>query len=260
MSSALENFLTRNSVVPSKALPLIHTTKSYNIEDILDRKQIATQKCDVFIKDKLNYFFVGRPAYKYKNSTQRAEAWELPCCFIFEANVVKKPKRVFPFDSGAFAGGLYPDYISLMPQEKFLLNVSDGPQRIIGSFFGTTERYFGLKAKGREEFEKEFSLTVTDAEISAVMKLAHEATIDSFDDRRLTIEVQSVDDVDLGLTRPLAVVLPEIYLDNKKILNIIQNDLKAEPLGYPMFPLSVAAYYALIYAEVLSFYKREKLL
>ncbi len=258
MVSALESFLQRNSVVPSSTLLLVHSTKSYNLKAILAAKEIKPQECDVFLNEKLNYFFVGRPSYKYTTSSTDASFWELPCCFIFASDVVSSPQRTFPFDSGAFSKKLFPDYIAMMQRKDFEISGEDAPQRIIGSFFGSAKNYFLLKPKSAQAFDQEFSLSPFDAEVQAILRLAGEGAIPGFDDRRFAIEVQSKESLRLADSKPLAVVLPEQYLDIPEVIDTIQNDWGAEPLGYPMFSLSVSAYHALIYKEVYSFYKRNK--
>lgn len=256
MPSALESFLLRNSVVPAPTLPLVHSTKSYNLRAILEADSIQPQECDIFLQEKLNYFFVGRPSYKYSTTSTSADEWELPCCFIFASDVVKNPKRTFPFDSGAFSTKRFPDYIGMMPRCEFEVSGLGAPERIIGSFFGSAQDYFMLKSKSPNVFEQEFSLSPFDAEAKAILRLAGEKTIPDFDDRRFAIEVQSEDPVQFSTNKPLAVVLPEQYLDIDSVRTTIQDDWGAEPLGYPMFSLSVAAYHAIIYKEVHSFYKR----
>jgi len=173
---------------------------------------------------------------------------------------VASPKRVFPFDSGAFSKRKLPDYIGLMPRREFEVNGADAPERIIGSFFGSTQDYFFLKAKPINVFEQEFSLSPFNAEAKAIMRLAGEKSIPEFDDRRFAFEVQSAEPVEFLVSKPLAVVLPEQYLDIEIVRNTIQDDWGAEPWGYPMFALSVSAYYAIIYKEVHSFYERRELL
>lgn len=156
MVSALESFLQRNSVVPTSSLPLVHSTKSYNLKAMLEAGAINPQECDVFLKEKINYFFVGRPSYKYTTDSSSADHWELPCCFIFAADVVKDPSRVFPFDSGAFSRGRFPDYIDMMPRSDFQMNLPDAPQRIIGSFFGSAKNYFLLNPKSSQILIRNF--------------------------------------------------------------------------------------------------------
>ncbi len=260
MPSPLEAFLARNSVAAAEGLPLIHTTRSYNIRSLMEGDVINPQRCDVFTSDDLNYFFVGRPAYKFESDSSQTPHWELPCCFLFESDAIKGVKRVFPFDSGAFANKRYPSYMSSIPLDRFTTNGLDAAGKIIGAFFGSGKKYLEMKPKSVSDFEQQYSIGPLDAELSAASRLANEVTSDKFDDRRFTIEIQTEDAVHLARTSPIAVVLPEIYLDDKRIIEKIQGTWGAEPLGYPMYPLSLNMYYALIYHEILEFYKRKGML
>lgn len=255
MVSPLQAFLARNSVAAAGGLPLVHTTKSYNINVLIDEDTLVPQTCDVFTNEKLNYFFVGRPAYKHSSDVAQAAHWELPCCFIFEADVVQNIKRAFPFDSGAFAAGRYPSYIRGIPMDRFEAQSTDTAGKLIGAFFGTAERYMKFKPKSTDAFDTEYSINALDAELSATMRLAHEASSTSFDDRRFTIEIQSEDPVSLSDVKPIAVVLPELYLDIEKVRDTIQNSWGAVPIGYSIAPLSLAMYYSQIYAAVEQFYR-----
>lgn len=256
MTSALSAFLARNSVIAAEGLPLVHSTRSYNIRAILNGDSLKPQPCDVFHGEDLTYFFVGRPAYKHSSDHSSAEAWELPCCFVFEASSVTSIKRVYPFDSGAFASGRYPTYIGAMPLKEFEVSGDECIGKIIGSFFGSPSRYFKLSPKSREDFEQEFSLNPLDAELSAAIRLAAEGTPTGFDDRRFTIEVQSDSEINLGAINPIAVILPEIYLDVEGILETIEGKWNAEAIGYPIYPLSLSSYYAVIYKEIHKLYER----
>jgi hypothetical protein len=117
--SILSDFLLRNTVSPAGVLPLIHTTPSYHLKKFVASNRIIATECDVFKPDKLAYFFVGRPAYKYRNDNSEAEYWELPCCFVFEFAAVGNVGRIFPFDSGAFNNKRYPSYINQMELSNF---------------------------------------------------------------------------------------------------------------------------------------------
>ncbi|MGY0779819.1 hypothetical protein ACW7BC_18170 [Azospirillum argentinense] len=222
----------------------------------MNSDKLVASECDVFTPDKLNYFFVGRPSYKYDGDTGEAEYWELPCCFVFEFNSIKGLKRVFPFDSGAFRKRMYPNYISKMQWQDFDAGgVPDAPQKIIGAFFGSTNAYFKLTPKDKMSFEAEFSLGVFDEELRALHKLSMHKASSNFDDRRFSIEVQSEDDVDLRLVKPLAVIAPNVYYDDNNFRNCVANKWEAKAISYPIYSLSVSNYYALIYERVEALYK-----
>src|SRR5688572_24122883 len=112
--SPLAAFLSRNSVTPGTTLPVVHSMSGYRFEKIWQNGRIESEECDVFVGENLNYFFMGRPAYKVGSREQDAEHWQLPCCFIFDYQSIGSIKRVFPFDSGAHHNGLYPEYIGMM--------------------------------------------------------------------------------------------------------------------------------------------------
>lgn len=259
---SLSEFLKRNTIVAGQPLPLLHSFQAYRIKEFRDRQSIEPVECDVFKDEKLNYFFMGRPAYKVTGSDAQAAHWELPCCFIFEYENIEGIRRIFPFDTGAHAEQRYPNYIGMMDNAEFdVSDVNDGPARIIGAFFGDARAYFDLRPKSEEAFEAEFALGPLEAEVAAVHRLAGDnRAANGFDDRRLTIEVQSDAPVDLKVTRPLAVILPAKYLDDPTVLRTIEEDWNAEVLSYPIFSLSLEQYYATIYAKVLDFYQKKHLL
>ena len=199
---------------------------------------------------------LGRPAYKYESDGSEAEYWELPCCFIFEFSSVRNIRRIFPFDSGAFAKGRYPPYIRRMDLKFF--EASPAPEavsRIIGAFFGNAASYFTLKSKDREKFESEFRLGVFDAELKALHRLSLEKSPSSFDDRRFSIEVQTPNTLDLRLINPLAVIAPQIYYDDPDFLRHVETEWACVPLGYPIYTFSSDKYYHPVYERVEKFFK-----
>src|SRR5262245_47796221 len=120
----------------------------------MQTNKIMTSQCDVFAKEDLSYFFVGRPAYKYRSDGSEAANWQLPCCFIFEFGSLTDIRRIFPFDSGAFATKRYPPYITEMDLENFEASAApDAVSRIIGAFFGNVASYFKLACKDKRQFE-----------------------------------------------------------------------------------------------------------
>lgn len=249
------DFLAKNTIIPSNTLPLIHSTPAYHLRSIANSDTIIPQPCDVFTPDDLTYFFVGRPAYKHHAGPGETPAWELPCCFIFEYTSISPFKRVFPFDSGALYNKKYPSYISLMDMSEFnSASIVDSPSRIIGAYFSNTSSYFSMSAVSKETFESTFSPSPFDAEALALHKLALESNSSNFDDRRMTIEVQTDKIVNLSITTPLAVIAPQVYFDDQNFLEKVTISWKAEPIGYPIHSLNLSQYYATIYTLVKDFY------
>lgn len=259
---SLADFLKRNSIVAGDTLPLVHSVQAYHLRRIREQDAIVATECDVFKGENLNYFFMGRPAYKVDGGDAVAAHWELPCCFIFEYQAIRGIKRIFPFDSGAHHLQRYPKYINMMEMTEFdAAEINEAPARIIGAFFGDAKSYFDLKPKSADAFDQEFGLGPLDAEISAVHRLAGDNRASGgFDDRRFTIELQSDQQVDLKITKPMAVILPVIYLDDDEVRDCIETRWGAEAITYSVVPLSVEKYYATIYEKVLDFYKSRGLL
>jgi hypothetical protein len=256
--STLSDFLLRPNVPAKGILPLVHTTRALHLRTICPSNKIIPARCDVFTGENLTYFFMGRPAYKYYSGGGEAEYWQLPCCFVFEFSSVQKIERIFPFDSGAFNGRLYPTYINEMELNNFEASAaSDAASKIVGAFFGTTSRYFRLLNRDQEEFEKEFQLGAFDAEIKALHRLSRERSGESFDDRRFSIELQSSGVLDLTVTKPLAVIVPMTYLDDGNFRNQVESVWACTPLRYPTYAFSSHHHYYAIYERVEAFFRQK---
>jgi len=117
MPGALSNFLMKNSIGTTGAMPVIHTTNAYAGKKIIQGDLIKPSRCDVFGED-LTYLFYGRPSYKKTGDAQIAHYWELPALFVMDYDKIAY-KRIFPFDTGAFEGERYPSFINMMPLEEF---------------------------------------------------------------------------------------------------------------------------------------------
>ena len=261
----LGDFLKRNSAVVSKPLPLVHTCQAYSLDAIMNATAIKTHHCHVF-KEDLNYFFVGRPAYK-KEIPEEAAEWELPICFVFSYDV-SGAKRIYPFDSGAHDRKIFPSFIQMMNRDNFdIASTPDGPARIIGTFFGTPANYFRLKTSDEETFASKYSLGTFDAEVRALHRLIiktgkppdKSTEYKRIDDRRFTIEVQFPVDKMLRKKELLAVILPEPYFLEPKVTRYFQM-LGAQLISYQIHPLNPNLYYGIIYEKIYDFFRRKKFL
>lgn len=255
MSTNFKDFIARNSVTPSRTIPLVHTTAAYFVDEIRKSDSLTPQTCDVF-NTPLTYFFVGRPAYKVHEGDGEAERWELPCCFIFEYEVVAKPTRVFPFDSGAFARDRMPSYVKMMPMEAFEVSATpDAPLKIVGAYFPDASAYLHGRPHEISDFQKTFSLGAFDDQIEAVHRLALEKHNKSVDDRRLSVEIQTDQVIDLKVHKPIAIVAPAPYFDDVGFRDHVTKVWGARAIPYPISSLSTGAYYSSIYERVYEFYK-----
>jgi hypothetical protein len=204
---------------------------------------------------------LGRPAYKRVSDDGETPVWELPVCFIFEFSAIKNPARVFPFDSGAFAQGRYPSYTKMMKVQEFdCAAVDQAPERIIGAYFGSASAYFELQPKSESAFVAEHNINALDSEVSAIHRLSTEKSSGRFDDRRITIEVQSKEELDLAVTKPLAVVAPTDYFSVPQFRSKIVNEWGAIPVPYSKNPTNIQLYYGKIYDAVRELYRSMGLL
>ena len=248
-------FLMQNSVKLSKGLPIVQTLEAYHLDVLVEQNCLGAKKCDVFEGENLNYFFVGRPAYKFAPTETQSQLWEYPCCFIFDFSDDTSFKRIFPFDSGAFAAKMYPPYIQMMKLESFdVAEVPDASRKIIGAFFANSYEYCRGKPKSGLEFAKEYPKE-TSAEVSALQLLYNETGITIVDDRRFTVEVQIGQEVEFGSKAPVAVVVPMDYLENNAFMERAQQDWGAKIISYPIYSLNRDNVYGQIYERVYAFYQ-----
>lgn len=218
---ALEDFLKRNQITKARPLPLVHTTEAYFLKKIVASGEIQARRCNVFRNENLSYFFVGRAAYK-RDLHQEAEYWELPTCLVFSF-FVDGVKRIYPFDSGAFKGKRYPNFVNMMDLNDFEVGKdSEAPHKIIGTFFGNARNYYRLAARPKEQFESKFDVEVLNEEMKALHKLIL-AKDKKFDDRRFAIEMQFDHDVDLHDKKPILAIFPETYLEDDEYIKKIRN-------------------------------------
>jgi hypothetical protein len=153
--TALLQFLQRNQITKAHPLPLVHTTESYFLKKIITDAKIEARPCNIFRREKLSYFFVGRATYK-RELHQEAEYWELPTCLVFSF-FVDGVRRMYPFDSGAFKTKRYPNFVNMMNMDDFeVAKDVEAPHKIIGTFFGNARNYYRLSARPKEQFESKF--------------------------------------------------------------------------------------------------------
>lgn len=213
---------------------------------ILESGEVGTTLCPVFDPDHLNYFFVGRPAYKSKDCAQ-SDYWLLPIVFALKPPLAIKPKRIFPFDSGAFSAGLFGDEFFDFSLEDFAIpSEYANIRKVIDSFFGSNERYIALKPKSKDEVTAEFSLQSTGFPIAALARIFNKPHSAEFDDRNAAIEVQYDVDVPVTSTSALGVVLAEDWLDDPAVEAALTS-LGCPIKTYPVYPIRRESYYSKIY-------------
>lgn len=251
----LGEFLRKSNLAVPKSPPWVHSTPSSQLISIIQQEKLLAMRCNVFKGEKLCYLFVGRAAYKGRDALN-PESWQLPSVFVMRFDTPPPVKRIHPFDSGAFAKGRLPDYITDFDLANFDVG-SDEAQigRLISLYFGTSRRYVDRTALDKDKLKDEHLLTMSHAEILAVGKLYKEGSTKSADDRSAAIEIQVEQDIPLKKQNLLGVVIPEEFLRTEGVrdsllglTNVIET--------YRLLPLSVLQHYSAIYDGVERIYKR----
>ncbi|WP_146144717.1 hypothetical protein [Phreatobacter cathodiphilus] len=236
-------------------LPWTHSTLSKNIFDIVGGGKILATPCNVFHGEKLCYLFVGRPAYKVRFDGE-ASFWQLPLVFVIRFSELPPIKRIFPFDSGAFASGRLPAYVTVFDLERFDCGIDPAQVgRLISFYFGEPKRYFQRKPNSLDDISTTHSLGPRHQEVLAVSRLMQDNGSAKTDDRAATIEIQIDQDIPLSSEDILGVVMPDEYARDNELIKAIRKITKTIRT-YPIHPLNVENYYHSIYEHVAAIYKK----
>ncbi|MFL9503904.1 hypothetical protein ACJMQP_27975 [Rhodopseudomonas palustris] len=214
-------------------LPLIHTTSTNAFRNVLSTGEIkALKKCPVF-GEYLTYFFYGRPAFKVEieNPEQRIIDDYLPAALVLKASAISRVKRIYPFDSGAFAGEYYRGaHHADAKLEDYLLDPTiNSAKKVVGAFFETNSRYFF------GDCIKTCTVNPFDApEVHAHFELISGSTGVEVDDRRYTIEVQTEEEIDLSSSL-LAFVIPHAWLASESVQDFLRLHPSVLPLSYSRY-------------------------
>lgn len=259
VSSSFEEFLKRNSIAPiDGSLPFVHSTKSHNLRKLIESAKLEPTQCNVYHEDLL-YFFLGRPSYRWVRPNGTPQDWELPTCFVFDEIEDSSIRRVLPFDSGAHSQNRYPSYIQNIERENFESGLKDSAERVVSAFFGSFKNYVEAKPKNRKDIEVEFSLGPLDTEVLAVAQLAGDRSAPGVDDRRFSIEIQSIKAIDFSILPPSAVILPTPYLKDARVRAALDR-WNTQIITYDTFGLSLESYFGQIFLKFAEFLKSRGML
>ncbi len=162
------------------------------------------QHCKVFKAD-LTYMFYGRPAYRFKEDEALFDEYNWPVILVFRPEVESLGREVYPFDSGAFAGGLYADWLhSGWCLDDFALDPNkQSHARHVGAFYENNDAYLEGRAKHFTSGSLQFNL-----EAAAIGKMIREYKGAPADDRRLAVELVVNQDIPIDAAHLLAIVVP----------------------------------------------------
>jgi len=188
------------------SMPLTHVTDAYSFRAIMEDEALIPSHCSIF-GENLVYLFYGRPAYRSvaeRESSAIDAYW--PICFVMKPEVVA-PKRIFPFDSGAFHHRLFDSVMyHRMIKEDFALDADPGtPGKLLRLFWQDEKAYFN--AHGAADFTPENF----EFEAKAYLSLISDAGRAPFDDRCSAIEIQT--DAAVALEgNTIAVITPTEFI------------------------------------------------
>tara|TARA_R110000744_G_scaffold380483_2_gene501416 strand:+ start:4588 stop:5349 length:762 start_codon:yes stop_codon:yes gene_type:complete len=209
-------------------LPIFHSCDSLFFKKIITERCIKVRDCKIF-DEKLSYFFYGKPAYKSREVNSKLSSF-LPTSFILDLDNLDSLKRMAPFDTGAFADNLFDRYMHpamtiydflLTPKKETLL-------KLVSFFYGNNENY--LKAK----LKPSFTCDSMEFEVESYKSMIIETAISTSDERKTSIEIQSVKDVSIESGILKAIILPSSFLASPNIESLMK-EVEFEILPYEDF-------------------------
>ena len=220
--------MVRTGTASAETLPLTHITDAYMFRQIMEVEALAPSGCPVF-EEELLYLFYGRPAYRAadEETSNGIDAY-WPICFVMMPSDVT-PKRVYPFDSGAFHHKRYAEFMyHRMIKEDFELESDPSmPGRLVSLFWSDIQGYFENKGP------RDFVPGPFEFEDKAYYELIRHKGRGPFDERGSTIEIQIDHEIPIkGNT--LAVILPYEFATDAIIAKI-------ESMGALALPFNVVS-------------------
>jgi hypothetical protein len=231
-SDALNNTATGLS-----PLPLVHTTSSPTFEFFLADapRRLEARNCKVY-NEPLLYFYYAKPSYQPRDAedTHDADMMQFaPVSLVLMAPSSIRPKRIMPFDSGAYSKGLLAKeghaHYSL-PKELFELQDQQAPQSIVSLFFGSNAAYYDERPILPSPIDPR-----TNTCVETYVSLISRTGTNQGDSRLNSIEVQF--DKHIELSEPgtvLAVAMAEGLFSHREDIRNALSTWGAEPLLYPL--------------------------
>ncbi|MFC1874499.1 hypothetical protein ACFLYX_04275 [Chloroflexota bacterium] len=248
MMKTFNEFITNKQLCEPR-LPLLHTCDAFGFRSIIGTKTLLPAPCQVFDGEMLIYFFYGRPAYRTSaGNVQTLISAFMPISIVLKNETINTPKRISPFDTGAFHEGLFAQHLhpNMKIEDFFVTPSMDMPQRIVNFFFGSNINYFRGKPRHVDIPPLEF-------EVSCYYSLIGETANLPFDDRCSAIEIQSQESVELTQDNVLLVVLPTIFMDDPKVNETICKVWNAQVETYSIHRGDPKEYVGFIYNAVEQF-------
>jgi hypothetical protein len=204
-------------------LPLVHTTRAYSFDEMLEDEGLEPAECPIF-RQKILYLFYGRPAYRAKDGRNARLEFEWPIIFIFDPDKIGSISRVFPFDTGAFEMKLYLDFFDERSQiSDFSVDPSvDSARKIVKTYYTDHNEYYtGYSRKNVELPNRQFEAQGVHELSRLPGEQGRKSAFAERDERSSAIEFQISHPIDFRDALK-ALVLPEPYLDDPDIKNALR--------------------------------------
>lgn len=243
----------------SNALPLLHTCDVYQFREIAKTSILPKTPCDVFVGEDLVYCFYGKPSFRLKADGSYSSIAHFPVVFIFNGEKLPAPKRVYPFDSGAFSQlpsvrqKYFHDKIN---RDDFLLsNALESAKGVVEYFYGNNEQYCFMKPARRPD-----DIAVTNFEARQYCAMISDSSHSQFDDRLASIEFIFGNDISITHDTLRTVILPGSFYHDPKIKKKIDEDWEVIPETYYTVRGNPNEYIGLVINLTIQYLKREKLI
>lgn len=199
-------------ILPS-VLSAMHSCEGFDCESIVEDRQLKPTLCKVF-NENLLYLFYGKPSYPIgEKKENRTDDLYCPVCFLVDVNKINI-KKVFPFDSGAYMGGMYDGFIHRhMKIDCFeIQNTCQAIGAYISVFFGNNDNYISGLARQYQSDE---------SHINALLNMLNAVGSLKIDERANTIEIITNSPIDIT-NSVQGIILPRSLMRKEKIVKWIE--------------------------------------
>lgn len=231
-------------------MPLVHTCDCFTLRNIVNSKLLEPSLCPVF-NENLVYYFYGRPSYRLGDKGLAFNTSSVyPACFIIDPTEVNVLTRIFPFDSGAYAAGLYEKHIhKKAKKEDYQFETSyEFIQKFVKFFYDSNSNYFdGKTTIQRNEIQP------CAYELESIYSLINTPHGEQFDDRCYTIEIQSSAPTQIDGKSLRAIVIPDSIAADEVLASFLY-DNEIEAITYTTTRVAPSQLTPLVIAKVRDFY------
>lgn len=211
----------------------------------------------VYQKD-ICYLFYGKPAYVVRKGDDHPSKVIGDAAICFVLNLANCPDlyRIFAFDTGAFFGKRYDEY---MPRgvsiDDFELSADRcNAAKIVGAFFGTNEGYYDGNTR------HDIPISNLDFVSQTLVNMARSTISDSFDERCCSVELQFDCDIKLAPGVLQTIVMPTVIAGEHEVREACTTRWNIRPVGYRLKRSPASARTDVIFERLGQYYTQEGLL